>query len=220
MTVVTKVVIVGVLIGGGYLIVRSFLDGGIPELDDSYRVTIDRTAPSDSMRITNSSDIDLRLHLFNAADAVRVVPRENWVLRRRESKTYPRGRYVFNVWKSQAVDAHLKWTKELWTDVVFTGNESNLGVQGEPKAPVTITNEVDEQLKACVYEAKDAVQAVPIECWTFSKGRTMEWKDAPARFVFRVFKPALLDDPIITESDVQDMSAITISKKKPKWKFW
>jgi hypothetical protein len=221
MTIVTKVVIVGVIGIAGYFIVKNVLPKDPLALDDSYRVTIDRPPqPSDAMRITNNSDIALRLHMFNASDIAKAFARENWVVGKGESKTYPRGRYVFNVWKSQMFDAHIKWTDELWTDVVFTGDANNLGVQGGPKPPVTIANEVDEELKACVYNPNDGLQAVALQCWTFGQGRTIEWKDAPSRFVLRVFKPALLDDPIITESDVQDMSALTISKKKPWWKFW
>jgi len=221
MTIVTKVVLLGVVGIAGYFIVKNVLPKDPFALDDSYRVTIDRPpAPPDPMRITNNSSIDLRLHMFDASDRVRVIARENWVLRRGQSRTYPRGRYVFNVWKSQLLDAHIKWTAELWTDVVFTGNAGNLGVQGGPKPPVTIVNEVDEQLKACAYKVNDPIQAVPLQCWTFGQGRTLEWTDAPTRFVFRVFKPALLDDPIITESDVQDLSTLTITKKRAWWRFW
>jgi hypothetical protein len=217
---VKYLVIVVVILGAGYFIWKSLVPKDPFALDDSYRVTIDRPQqPSDAMRITNNSAIALRLHMVNANDLVKLVARENWVLGKGESKTYKRGSYVFNVWKSQLIDAHIKWTEELWTDVIFTGNEQDLRVQGGPKPPVTIANEVDEQLKACVYNAKDSVQALALECWTFGKGRTIEWKTAPPLFLLRVFKPALLDDPLITESNVQDMSALTISKK-PWWKFW
>jgi hypothetical protein len=209
----TAVVLV-VIIVAGYLILTNVVLKDPFALDDSYAVAIARLPqPAGAMRITNNSAIDLRLHMFNASDPVRLAARENWVLRRGQSRTYERGSYVFNVWKSQLFDAHIKWTGELWTDVVFAGDENDLRIQGGPKPPVTIANDVNEQLKACVYNANDAAQAVPLACWTLGNGRTVEWRTAPPLFSFKVFKPALLDDPIITESDVQDMTALTISKK-------
>jgi hypothetical protein len=173
------------------------------------------------MRITNNSKIALRLHMFNAGDLAKVLALENWVLQKGESRTYRRGSYVFHVWKSQfPFDAGIKWTDELWTDVVFTGDAKNLSVQGGPKPPVTIANNAGEQLKVCVYKADDSVYAFALQCWTFGAERTIEWKTAPTRFSLRVYKPALLDDPLMAESDLQDMSALTISRKKPWWKFW
>lgn len=97
--------------------------------------------------------------------------------------------------------------------IITLGNKDDLEVQVGPKTPVEIRNDVDEQLKVCTYKHNDALQAVPLKCWTFSKGSTMKWDNAPSLFTLRVFKPALLDDPIITESDVEHLSKITISKK-------
>lgn len=210
-----NLVIVALVIVASYFVWVKVLPKDPFKLDDAYKVHIERRAKSfpGEMRITNKAKIDLRLHMYNAGDVVKAVARENWVLKKGASKTYPRGSYVFYVWKSQLFDAGIKWTQTLWTDVEFSGDEHNLIVTGGPKPPVTITNNVDEQLKICVYNAKDTAQVIPrVPCWTIGKGRTVKWEDAPALFLLKVFKPALLDDPLATESDVEHMSAITISK--------
>ena len=87
-----------------------------------------------------------------------------------------------------------------------------LEVNGGFESPVSFTNEVDEQLKVCTYDVKDRVQEIQLACWTFSKGRTIKWEDAPPLFLLKVFKPAALDQPLITKNDVEHMSTITISK--------
>ena len=209
-----KILLVGAILVAGYFMVKSLIPNGVGGYDDSYKVTIDPPPPlSDSMQITNNSGINLRLHMFNANDAARVVARENFVLRRGQSIGYPRGSYVFRVWKSQIVDAPILETGELWTDVVFTGAEGNLKVEGGPKPPVTIAHDVDEVLKVCAYNEKDAVQGIPLDCWTLGKDRVMEWRSGPPRFVLKLFKPELGDKVLTMESAVPDRSAIRISKK-------
>lgn len=210
-----SLVVAGLVIFAGYFVWVKVLPKDPFALDDAYKVNIVRQASAHGgeMRITNNSRIDLRLHMYNASDVVKAVARENWVLKKGESRTYPRDNYVFYVWKSQLFDAGIKWTQTLWTDVAFSGDENNLVVTGGPKPPVTITNAVNEQLKICIYNARDTVQAIPlVPCWTIGQGRTVNWENAPALFLLKVFKPALLDDPLATESDVEHMSAITISK--------
>lgn len=208
-------VVLAALLAGGIYFSRSVeLIEDPLTLDDDYKVRIEKTASqySGPMRITNNSGIDLKLHMFNAADAVKVVAREDWILKKGESRTYPRASYDFHVFKSQFLDAHIMWTGTRWTDVTFTGNENNLRASGGAKPPVTFANEVDEQLKICVFNARDAVQAIPLNCWTVGKGRTIDWGDAPDTFLLKVFKPAMLDKPLITESDVEHMARITITK--------
>ncbi|MFQ5528570.1 MAG: hypothetical protein ACE5GX_20230 [Thermoanaerobaculia bacterium] len=212
---IVNLVIVILVLGAGYFVWAKVLPKDPFALDDSYKVSIESSASnlSDQMRISNNSEIDLRLHMYNASDPIKAIARENWVLKKGASRTYPRDSYVFYVWKSQFFDAGIKWTQTLWTDVEFSGNENNLVVKGGPKPPVTFTNTVDEQLKICIYNAGDTLQVIPrVPCWTISKGRTVKWEDAPELFLLKVFKPAFLDDPLVTESDVPHMSAITISK--------
>jgi len=208
------VVLAALLAGGIYFFRNVELIEDPLALDDDYKVRIEKTASqySGPMRITNNSSINLRLHMFNAADAVKAIARENWILKTGESRTYPRASYDFHVFKSQLFDAPIMWTGTRWTDVTFTGDENNLRASGGAKPPVTFANEVDEQLKVCVFNARDAVQAVPLRCWTMGKGRTIDWGDAPDTFLLKVFKPALLDKPLITESDVEHMARITITK--------
>ena len=184
-------------------------------LDDRYKVHVERRAANaqGDMRITNNARIDLRLHMYNASDKVRAIARENWVLKKGASRTYPRDSYVFYVWKSQLFDAGIKWTQTVWTDVTFSGDENNLVVTGGPKPPVTFTNQVAEQLKICVYNADDVAQVIPrVPCWTIGQGRTVEWNEAPAVFLLKVFKPETLDKVLVTASNVEHMSVITISK--------
>ena len=210
-----SLVLVALVILTGYFVWEKVLPKDPFALDDAYKVRIDRRAKNyaGEMRITNNARIDLRLHMYNATDMVKAVARENWVLKKGASRTYPRDSYVFHVWKSQLFDAGIKWTQTLWTDVKFSGDENNLIVTGGPKPPVTFTNEVNEHLKICVYNAKDTAQVIPrVPCWTIGRGRTVKWEDAPALFLLKVFKPALLDKPLVTESDVEHMSSITISK--------
>ncbi|MFK8183785.1 MAG: hypothetical protein AB8B99_10465 [Phormidesmis sp.] len=162
------------------------------------------------MTIKNNSEIDLRLHMFNASDQAKIIARENWILKKGESKTYERNSYVFHVWKSQFFDASIQWTEPLWTDIEFSGSEDNLTIKGSDKPPVTIRNEANQQLKICIYNADDKVQAIPLDCWTLSPGTQTTWKKAPQEFLIKAFKPALLDNPVLTQSNVQDMSTITI----------
>ncbi len=217
------VIIVVLVIGAGYFFldrVGEIVTQVVPpdpfKLDDRYKVEIQPRGPrlGDTMTITNRSSIDLRLHMFNAADAVKAIARENWVLKKSESRTYPRASYVFHVFKSQFLDRPLLWTQELYTDVEFTGNENNLKVHGgpRPQASVTLTNTVAEQIKFCAYNPGDAVQAIPLKCWTIGKDRTIDWPDPPRKFLLKAFKPALLDKALVTESDVDDMTAITLKK--------
>lgn len=212
---VTFLVTVALIIGAGYYVVEYIVPEYPFNLDDSYQITIitPDNKPAKKMTITNNSRINLRLHMFNASDKVKGIARENWVLKSGDSRNYERGDYVFHVFKSQLIDDPILWSDTLWTDVEFRGDEDNLEIQGGPKPPVEIKNDVGEQLKVCTYKHNDALQAVPLKCWTFGKGRTMKWNNAPSLFTLRVFKPALLDDPIITESDVEHLSKITISKK-------
>ncbi len=212
---VTFLVTVILIIGASYYVFKYIIPEDPFNFVNSYQVIIitPDNKPDEKMIITNSSRINLRLHIFNASDKVKSIERENWILKRGDSRNYKRGDYVFHVFKSQLIDAPILWTDTLWTDVVFRGDENNLEVQGGPKPPVEIKNDVDEQLKVCTYKHNDALQAVPIICWTLSKGRAIKWNNAPSLFTLRVFKPALVDDPIITESDVEHLSKITISKK-------
>jgi len=223
---ITRLLALVLLLGSGYFVWKHVVPNILPNLvsnvtkidpmrlDDAYKINIERDASAESpnMTIKNNSAIDLRLHMFNASDKAKVIARENWVLKRGESKSYPRDSYVFHVWKSQFFDASIKWTDSLWTDVEFSGNESNLTVKGRDKPPVTIRNDTDEQLKFCTYNAGDIVQAVPLKCWTLGSKTGAEWKNAPQEFMLKVFKPALLDDPVLTQSSVKDMSAITIAR--------
>ncbi|MCB2018381.1 MAG: hypothetical protein KDF54_12860 [Hydrogenophaga sp.] len=200
-------------LGAAYFAWTKVLPSDPFKLDDDYKVRIEKGAQTfaSDMRITNKSQIDLRLHMYNAADKVRAIARDNRILKKGETMTYPRGNYVFFVWKSQLFDAGIKWTQTVWTDVEFSGNENNLVVKGGPKPPVTLANETKEQLKFCVYNADDAVQAIPlVPCWTLGGGRTVQWDDAPNTFLFKAFKPAMLDKPLVTESAVEHMSAIHV----------
>jgi hypothetical protein len=209
-----KILLVGAILVAGYFMVKSLIPKPPGGYDDSYKVTIEPPPPiSDSMKITNNSGMNLRLHMFNANDAARVVARENFVLQRGQSLGYPRGRYAFRVWKSQIVDEPILSTDEVWTDVVFTGAEGNLKVEGGPKPPVTIAHDVDEVLKVCAYNEKDAAQGIPLNCWTIGKDRVMEWRDGPPRFVLKLFKPELGDKVLTMETDVQERSVIRISKE-------
>lgn len=220
----TNLFIVILLMGSGYFVWTKVLPDFDPfSLDDAYRLNIDSSdqAPSPQMKIQNNSDINLRLHMFNASDSVKLVARENWVLKPGESKHYPRGNYVFHVWKSQLFDASIVWTDTLWTDVEFSGNANNLVVKGSAKPPVTITNDVNEQLKACAYNTNDLVQAISlVPCWTLGPQTSVTWQESPDVFMLKVFKPALLDDPILTQSGAKDVSSITITHGKQWWKFW
>jgi hypothetical protein len=216
----TKIVIVAVLIIAGYFIVRSMIPPDPLKPDKSFRVSIDPPPqPPDSIQISNNSAIDVRLHVFNANDAARVIARDDFVVGRNQSKKYPRGSYVFNVWKAQFPDKHLRWTDEVWTDVEFAGNENNLTVQTPPKPPVKIAHDVDEELKVSVYNQDDAVRAVPLKWWRFGKDQVMEWSGGPSRFALKVFRPGTVDQLLAERSDVPEMSTIRISKK-PWWQFW
>ncbi len=91
--------------------------------------------------------------------------------------------------------------------------QDNLEVNGGPKPPVSFTNEVNEVLRVCVYEANDKVQVFPITCWMLRKGETVKWEVAPSLIMLKVFKLTALDKPLVTKSDVEHMSNITISKQ-------
>lgn len=210
-----------VVVVGAYYAYEHFVPADPLGKDDRYKLDIETDAAAVSMAgremtLTNNSAIDLRVHIF-PADAligdVRIVATFNDVLKRGASRSYSRAPYKINLWKSQLLDKHLKWTGELWTDVIFTGGEENLRVAGGPRPPVTITNTVDEQLKICVYNVNDTVRWVPLRpCWDLGKDRTVSWPDAPARFTAKVFRPAALDVALVTQSDVPFASALTIRK--------
>ncbi len=212
---VTFLITVILIFGASYYVFKYIIPEDPFNFDNLYQVIIitPDNKPDEKMTITNSSQINLRLYMFNASDKVKGIERENWILKRGDSRNYKRGDYVFHVFESQLIDVPILWTDTLWTDVVFRGDEDNLEVQGGPKPPVEIKNDVDEQLRVCTYKHIDALQAVPLKCWTLSKGRTIKWNNAPPLFTLKVFKLALVGDPIITESDVEHLSKITISEK-------
>jgi hypothetical protein len=166
------------------------------------------------MRITNGTNMNLRLHVFNAGDRVKAVAKYNDVVARGATITYPRDDYVMNLWKSQLLDKHLKWTGVLWSDVVIRGSENDLRIEGSPRPPVTITNTVDEQLKICAYNVTDTVRWIPlVPCWDLGKGRTVRWDGAPKEFTVKVFSPAALDVALVTQSHIPQLSTLVIRKE-------
>jgi len=213
---VINLIIVLIVVGAGYYFLENYWPDDPLGKNDAYKLEITpiEGGYSGDMRVTNSSDIDLRLHVFFATDSAKLIAKYNDVLKKGKSITYPRESYVINVWKSQFFDRHIKWTGTLWSNVVFRGNENDLRVEGGPAPPVTITNTVDEQLKICAYNAADTVRWIPlVPCWDLAKDRTVNWDNAPATFTMKVFRPAALDVALVTQSHIPRMSKLVVRKE-------
>lgn len=182
--------------------------------DDAFKLDIMPVKLPKDITVKNNSNTDLRLHVFFANDAVKGIAKYNDVVKIGQSKTYPRDNYVFNIWKFQIFDAHIKWSDTINTNVTISGTDKSLSITNtEPSIPTRISNETDEQLKVCTYNAGDAVQAIPLKCWAIGKANPIEWLDAPKKFIVKVFSPALLDSPLVSQSDVAQSSRIIIQKK-------
>lgn len=205
-----------VIIGAVYYFFENYFPKDPFGKDDAYKleITEDPRADEKTMRITNNTNMNLRLHVFYASDLVKVVAKHNDIIEKGKHKEYTRHRYVINIWKSQLFDKHLRWTGELWGDVVISGGEGNLRIKGEPKPPVRITNTVDEELKICVYEVDDRLRWIELDrCWDLGKDRTVTWDGAPPTFTVKVFKPALVDVALVTQSHVPHLSTLVIRKE-------
>lgn len=213
-SVVTLVTVLVVMVAG-YLAWQGLKPEDPFSLNDEYRITVDANElTEESMTITNNSTVDLKIHVFNASDGVKVIAADEFIIPSGKNKTgYERAPYVFNVWKSQFFDAHIRWSDELWGDVVFTGDDSNLVIASDPPT-TTFTNEVDEHLKLCTYNDDDALQWIELMCWTLAPGQAepIRWETAPATFAIRVFRPAFLDDPLAVRDQVSAASSVTIEK--------
>jgi len=215
MKAIINLIIVVLIIGAGYY----FMENYMPHIDlpfgkdDSYKLDITSAKLPANITVTNNSDINLRLHVFYANDMVKAVAKYNDILKKGKSINYPRDNYVFNIWKSQFLDAHIKWTGTLGSDVIITGTQNNLKIKGKASPPTNITNTVNEQLKVCTYNAGDLTQAIPLVCWNIGKDRSINWKSAPKKFIVKVFSPALLDIPLVTESAVSQSSHLVIRKE-------
>lgn len=205
-----------VIIGAVYYFFENYLPKNPFGKDDAYKleITAEPNTPGNTMRITNNTNINLRLHVFYASDAVKLAAKHNDVIESGGYKEYVRESYVINLWKSQLFDRHLQWTGELWSDVVISGSENNLRIDGAPKPPVRITNTVDEQLKVCVYNVEDTLRWIPlVPCWELGKDRTVTWAGGPPRFTVKVFEPAAVDVALVTQSHVPHLSSLVIRKE-------
>jgi hypothetical protein len=205
-----------VVIGAVYYFFENYLPRNPLGEDDAYKVDI-TTYPAEhdsTMRISNNTNMDLRLHVFFASDRARGIAKYNDVVKRGNSIEYPRDSYDINIWWSKLFDEQLQWTGERWTDVNISGTKGNLRISGTAKPPVRITNTVDEQLKVCAYKVEDTVRAIPlVPCWDLGKDRTVAWTGAPAMFTVKVFDPALLDVALVTQSHVPHLSTLVIRKE-------
>ena len=207
-----------VVVVGGYLAWRA-VTGVIPDdptaLDDDYTLQIFAPdIPDTPIRVTNNTNLALRIHAFDAADRAKIFARDDRVIEPGQTLEYERVPYVFHVWKSQFLDAPIKWTDPIFSDVVLSGDENNLRISAEP-AVTTFSNEVDEHLKVCTYNVGDPFQALPLECWTLAPNQTADpivWTTSPADFVVKVFEPALIDNALTTRENVTAGSSITIHK--------
>lgn len=80
---------------------------------------------------------------------------------------------------------------------------------------ITITNELKERVKVCVYNATDRVALIPSNCWTIDAGKSVVWDRGKEEFTFnaRVFRPGLIDDHICSGIDLTKDFYIDASKK-------
>lgn len=204
------------IIGAAYYSFENYFPKSPLGKDDAYKleITTDPRAHSDTMRITNRTNMNLRLHVFYASDLVKLAAKYNNIIERGKSREYSRESYVINIWKSQLFDRQIQWTGEVWGDVEISGTENRLRISGGPKPPVSITNTVDEELKICAYNVGDRIGAVPLTpCWRLGKDRTVTWAGAPPSFTVTVFEPAALDVALVTQSHVPHLSKLVIRKE-------
>ena len=217
--VVTLAIVMAIIVGG--ILAWRAVTGLFHDLgtevrpDDDYSLTVEGgLTPGEHMTVVNNTDIALRLHVFNADDGAKVIARENIVIEAGGRASIDRVPSVFNVWKSQIFDVHLTWTRTLYADtIVITGDENGIVIDAG-SADTTFVNEVDEHLKVCTYQTWDALQAVPLQCWTLAPDQPepVIWTDPPGAFVVKVFRPQLIDDLLTVRENVPAGSTITLRK--------
>lgn len=190
-----------------------------PTKGDQVKVEIKRLDISPDMTITNSSKIRVRVYAYDAKDWVRGIARagSGWVLNPGQSASYPRDNYHFKVVIPRTIQIFeavlAKSDGVIGSDVVVTGDRTNIKISGQPKEKVTFTNKTNENIRIIAYKPEDQIHGVGFIGWYLAVDQRIEWDNAPRVFTIRVFRPQFLDKVLATASNVQDQSEIVITSR-------
>jgi hypothetical protein len=139
------------------------------------------------------------------------------VLNSGQSASYPRDNYHFKVVIPRTIQIFeavlAKSDGVIGSDVVVTGDRTNIKISGQPKEKVTFTNKTNENIRIIAYKPEDQIHGVGFIGWYLAVDQRIEWDNAPRVFTIRVFRPQFLDKVLATASNVQDQSEIVITSR-------
>jgi hypothetical protein len=134
-----------------------------------------------------------------------------------QSASYPRDNYHFKVVIPQAIQIFepvlAKSDGGIGSDVVITGDKTNIKISGQPKKKVTFTNKTNENIRIIAYKPEDQIHGAGFIGWYLAVGQKIEWDNAPRVFTIKVFRPQFLDKVLGAASNVQDQSEIVIRSR-------
>ena len=75
---------------------------------------------------------------------------------------------------------------------------------------MTLVNQQEGTVKFAVYNANDAVQAVPLRTWNVNPAKSVEWDGPPTKFHVKIFQPQLVDQLIASRTNVPYNTIVTV----------
>jgi hypothetical protein len=86
------------------------------------------------------------------------------------------------------------------------------GSPARAETTVTFTSKYEGTIKVCVYNASDAVTAIPLKSWEIDPNKSVHWKKPAKKFHVKVFKPQFIDKPLAALNPVAHNTSITLNK--------
>ncbi len=145
---------------------------------------------------------------------MQAIPLKTWEIDPGKSVSWDKapGKFNVKVFKPQLVDKLLAAKN----DVPYNTNvsiEKDLSISVKEKPSLVFHNGTKGTLKFAVYNHDDNKLLVPSHTWKISKGKSVTWRNAPAKFNLKIFVPGIFDKLVATKKGVADRTTVDVTQK-------
>jgi hypothetical protein len=174
--------------------------------------------PPKTIAITNNAGFDVKVYEYNPGDPVMAIARKGTTLKNKATMTISNNGSHIKVFRPALLDEYLTMHRNARTDLTIVKSGTSAKISAAARRSLTIANRAQEQLKICVYDEHDLIQAIPKHVVFVKPGVTAQVNtELGERFRVSVFWPRVLDERGWSEV-VKHRSQLTVSTGN--WSGW